>query len=346
MNTNFKYSQKLFFLLLMGFSLCAFQACSDDDEMTDPSQNTTDIAMTGSVNECGYRHANVSGYINLDSLPEGGNNLEVGIEIQSENSKPNHFEKKIAGSWSGKIDRETANSLRNKKFTVTFNGLDFATKYKYRLYVEYGGHTFWGNYNTLTTKDLISSDAVDLGLSVKWASCNVGASSPEDYGSYYAWGENNEKSDYSWNTYKWYDDSNDSMSKYCTNSNSNTTDGKTVLDIEDDVAHIKLGDNWRIPTLEEMKELFEKCKWEWFTYRGIKGQLVTGPNGECIFLPAAGYRGDTDFYNRGTYGNYWLATLVEETDNYACGFYFTIGDSRWLNSSFRYYGYTVRPVTE
>lgn len=96
-----------------------------------------------------------------------------------------------------------------------------------------------------TVEDDVSTpgEAIDLGLpsGLKWASCNVGASSPEEYGGYFAWGEIEEKSDYSWDTYKWCKGSSESMTKYCTNSNYGTVDNKTILDPEDDVAHVKWG---------------------------------------------------------------------------------------------------------
>lgn len=135
-----------------------------------------------------------------------------------------------------------------------------------------------------TSKESCSHEAVDLGLSVKWATCNVGADSPEEYGDYYAWGETEVKSEYSWETYKWSNDSADSFTKYC------QADNKIILDSEDDVAHVKWGGNWRMPTMDEVNELCDKCTWEWTTVNGVAGQLVTGPNGNSIFLPAAGLR--------------------------------------------------------
>ena len=102
-------------------------------------------------------------------------------------------------------------------------------------------------------------EAVDLGLSVRWATCNVGANSPEEYGGYYAWGETEEKKDYNWDTYKWCKGSYNTFTKYCTNGSYGLIDNKIELDAEDDVAHVKLGGDWRMPTFDEIKELIEKC---------------------------------------------------------------------------------------
>ena len=188
-------------------------------------------------------------------------------------------------------------------------------------------------------------EAVDLGLSVKWASCNVGAESPEDYGGYYAWGETEEKSNYEWSTYKWYNGSYDTMTKYCTDSSYGTVDNKTILDPEDDVAHVEWGGSWRMPTLDEIKELGKKCTWEWTTVNGVTGYKVTGPNGNSIFLPAAGDRRGTEVIYRGSRGYYWSGTLYESNSGGAYFLAFDVGGHGW-NYYYRIYGRPVRPVTD
>ena len=116
---------------------------------------------------------------------------------------------------------------------------------------------------------------VDLGLSVKWATCNVGAVSPEDYGDYFAWGETEPKDFYAWSTYKWCNGSYDTLTKYCTDSKYGTVDNKTVLDLEDDAAHVNWGGDWRMPTKAEQDELYNNCTWEWTTQNGVNGYKVT-----------------------------------------------------------------------
>ena len=186
---------------------------------------------------------------------------------------------------------------------------------------------------------------IDLGLpsGLKWATMNVGATSPEDYGDYYAWGEIEEKENYSWNTYKWCNGSYDTQTKYCTSHG--TVDNKTTLDPEDDVAHVKWGGAWRMPTLDEQKELLNKCTWTWITQNGVNGCKVTGPNGNSIFLPAAGYRDGTEASYRGGLGNYWSSSLNSYDSSSAYNFHFNIRYHYWIDS-YRYYGRSVRPVSE
>ena len=188
---------------------------------------------------------------------------------------------------------------------------------------------------------------VDLGLSVCWAGWNVGASSPEDYGGYYAWGETEEKDYYKGGTYKWCKGSDDSMSmtKYCTSSGDGTVDNKTVLDPEDDVAHVTWGGSWRMPTRAEQDELREKCTWTWITYKGVDGYKVTGPNGNSIFLPAAGYRYGTGDYSRGGGGYYWSSSLHSYHSDNAYSLSFCSGSHVWYDD-YRYSGHSVRPVCD
>ena len=190
---------------------------------------------------------------------------------------------------------------------------------------------------------------VDLGLSVKWATCNLGASRPEEYGDYYAWGETSTKADYSWNTYKFrtIGDSyyNVKFFKYNTDSSRGRIDNKTVLEPEDDVAHLKLGGSWRIPTDAEWTELLECCNWTWTSTNGVYGYKVTGPNGNSIFLPAAGYRNATNLNYAGSDGGYWSSSLYTDFPYRACGVYF---DSDGVSGSYnsRCNGRSVRPVSE
>lgn len=206
--------------------------------------------------------------------------------------------------------------------------------------------------------------AVDLGLSVKWATYNVGAESPEDYGDYYAWGEVKVKNSYSWSTYKWCNGYYNELTKYCTKSRYGLVDNKTALDLLDDAAHVKWRsgshNRWRMPTKDEMQELIDDCDWEWTTLRGVEGHKVTGPNGNFIFLPAAGYRNGEEIFHCGTNGYYWTAALsdyysafypadeefrltIDNSDAY-CLYIGTYDYDRRRYD--RCYGCTIRPVTE
>lgn len=193
--------------------------------------------------------------------------------------------------------------------------------------------------------------AVDLGLSssTKWASCNVGATAPEDYGNYYAWGETETKADYSWATYKHANGAEDKLTKYCYNTsygNNGFTDNKTVLDPEDDAATANWGKEWRMPTDAEWTELRKQCKWTWTTQNGVSGYQVTSrTNSNSIFLPAAGYRSDTDLFNAGSDGYYWSSSLNENSPDNAWYVTFLSGYVDGVYDS-RGDGFPVRPVQE
>ena len=156
---------------------------------------------------------------------------------------------------------------------------------------------------------------VDLGLpsGTLWATCNVGASSPEEYGDYFAWGEvdPNLKDVYDLSTYKWCNGTETSFTKYCTNSSYGTVDNKKELDPEDDAAVVNWGEDWRMPSVEQLDELMTKCTWTWTTMNGVYGGLVTGPNGNTLFLPAAGSRFDSSHYDAGSFGFYWSRSLYQ-----------------------------------
>lgn len=187
--------------------------------------------------------------------------------------------------------------------------------------------------------------AVDLGLSVKWAAYNVGATKPGERGSCYAWGETEEKSDYSWSTYKWCNGSYSTLTKYCKNVNYGIVDNKTVLDPEDDVAHVKWGGSWRMPTKAELTELCTDCTWIWTTFNDVKGYMVIGPSGNSIFLPATIRVFAADGHLRCFYGDCWSSSLSNE-DSYAA---YDLGFSddlyEWREGSRENYK-PVRPVCE
>ena len=190
---------------------------------------------------------------------------------------------------------------------------------------------------------------VDLGLpsGTLWATCNVGANSPEDYGDYFAWGETAPKEMYNWNTYKWCEGSFNTLTKYCKESDNGYkgfTDGKSELDLEDDAAYVNWGTLWRMPTIEQQKELVNNCDWTWTTHNGVDGRLVTGPNGNTLFLPAAGTYWSNSLNGVGNWGRYLSRNLDNAYSFHACYMYFTSGVLQWYNYDYRYEGYSVRAV--
>ena len=190
---------------------------------------------------------------------------------------------------------------------------------------------------------------VDLGLSVKWATCNVGASKPEEYGDYFAWGETQPKNTYDWSTYKWCNGSYDTQTKYCTKNSYGTVDNKTQLELSDDAARANWGGSWRMPTHEEQEELRTQCTWTWTTQNGVYGYKVTskksGYTNNSIFLPAAGYRIDSSLSNAGSYGYYWSSSLYTGYPYSAYYLYFYSVNVGWYDDD-RYVGFTVRPVCQ
>ena len=189
---------------------------------------------------------------------------------------------------------------------------------------------------------------VDLGLpsGTLWATCNVGATKPEEYGDYFAWGETQPKSNYDWSTYKWRNSSNATLTKYNTSSDYGTVDNKTTLDLSDDAARANWGGSWRMPTDAELTELREQCTWTWTTQSGVNGYKVTSDkNGKSIFLPATGYRGGSSLLGAGSIGSFWLSSLDTISPGFACGLYFS-SDRVGRDYYIRYYGLSVRPVCQ
>lgn len=186
----------------------------------------------------------------------------------------------------------------------------------------------------------------DLGLSVKWATCNIGANSPEEYGDYFAWGETKPKSTYSWNTYIWCEGSPDSQTKYCSSRLYGIVDNKKQLELSDDAAIENWGGTWRMPTDAEWAELEEKCTWKWTTQNGVKGYKVTSKiNDNSIFLPAAGYKGHSGLYELGSYCYYWLGVLGTNYPSDAYGMCLSSSSIRRDNYS-RNNGFSIRPVCQ
>lgn len=186
---------------------------------------------------------------------------------------------------------------------------------------------------------------VDLGLSVKWATCNVGAKTPEDLGKYYSWGETESKEFYDWTTYKWCEGEENTQTKYCTSIFYGDVDNKVVLELSDDAANVKLGGNWRIPTTDEFEELSNKCLWVWTSENGVFGyKVISTINANSIFLPATGYIKGVKHNDLYSACYYWSNQVHKLTPFDAYALYVSKeGDPSWSRTD-RYYGVTIRPV--
>ena len=293
------------------------------------SKLPSDFIVTGEVEKLGYVYgystALIKGSAELDEIKSAGATAMVGTEV-SENAD-------FTGS-------QRLSSQNYESFSHSFTSLAFDTKYYYRAYCRVAlfpeEQEFYGKTLTFTTLvigdnsgTLDGHDYVDLYLpsGTLWATMNVGASKPEDYGSYFAWGETSTKSDYSLSTYTYSSDPRE-------------------LPTSADAAYVSWGSNWRMPSQEQFGELINSryTTTTWTTLNGVKGRLITSKtNGNSIFLPAAGYRVATSLSNAGSYGYYWSRTLYTSTTSDAYYLYFG-SSSVHTGSSYRYGGLSVRPV--
>lgn len=187
-------------------------------------------------------------------------------------------------------------------------------------------------------------DAVNLGLSVRWATCNVDASEPEQFGGYYSWGETETKTEYNWDNYKYCGANYYTYTKYCTQPSYGNVDYKTELDPEDDVAHVKWGEGWRMPTCEEVIELLNNCTIKWTTRNGVKGYLFQGKNGNTIFMPAAGYQSSNGPKSVGIAGFYFTNSILIQHPYKAYFMYFPSSYYSTDDEGYRFNGLTIRPV--
>ena len=245
-------------------------------------------------------------------------------------------------------DRHISSTLRGDgTFIYTFRGRTPNSTTYYVACAKVGGRNFYGQVKDFTTTD---KTIVDLGLSVRWRSVNIPLTDPrypESSGSWISWGSVT-MTYCNWANYCWANGSPTSLTKYNTLASYGKVDNKTVLDLEDDVAHAVLGGNWRMPTAEEWKELRENCTLSAKTINGKNGILVTGKNGNSIFLPCAGYMLDLERKNEGDDGYYWSSSLVTDAPSNAHHVFFFKNNTvinQPTGGGQRHFGMSVRPVT-
>ena len=238
-------------------------------------------------------------------------------------------------------------------YTMEITGLTANTTYYYKAYATNIAGTSYGGIVSFTTMEgttgtLNGHGWVDLGLpsGTRWATCNVGANTPVEYGDYFAWGETSPKNTYEWSNYIHCAGNYNTLTKYCTISNfgnNGIVDNITTLDANDDAANINWGSGWRTPTSAEIQELFDNCIMTWTTLDDVNGYLITGLNGNTIFLPAAGRYEVGNLIHVGSTCLYWSSSLRTELAYYAL----VLGgssDGYLVSSTDRYKGLSVRPV--
>ena len=335
--------------MMLGAASVTMTSCGDDDEDDNsPSGggDKTSVAVTGKAAEVTDRSATLTGSVNLEQITISYSSIEYGVQLSTD------------ADFASPRTVVQARELVEGQFTVSVTGLSPETKYWFRTYVKVSDLTYLGQSRTFTTEKQSTADTheyVDLGLpsGTLWATCNIGAASPEDYGDYFAWGETtgytSDTSDghsFDWGTYKYCNGSSSTLTKYCTSSSRGTVDNKTELELSDDAAYVNRGKNWRMPSDDQFTELINSSytTTTWTTVNGVYGRKITSKSkGNSIFLPAAGYRNGTSLVDAGSSGNYWSRSLFTSYPYGACGLYFDSSDI-YTNYNGRCLGQSVRPV--
>ena len=238
-------------------------------------------------------------------------------------------------------DNKTTDGTGVGGFTSNLSNLEHNTTYYVRAYATNEVGTAYGEEVTFTTllDPANGHEYVDLGLSVKWATCNVGANSPEEYGDYFAWGETSTKETYDYDNCPTYGLSISEL------QSQGYIDSEGNLTSQYDAATANWGGDWRMPTDDELNELRNRCTWTWTTQNGVNGYNVEGPSGASIFLPAAGDRFGSSLLYAGSSGYYWSSTPSEGNDLSADILRFYSG-SHDMSGYARFEGHSVRSILE
>ena len=259
----------------------------------------------------------------------------------------------VTACYTGGLKKEMTH-VKGLVYRVELKNLQSDTEYHvyYEVSNVFSTVVVTGNYSFITAKKgekpnpTVTPEYVDLGLpsGVKWATFNVGATKPEEYGDYFAWGETEPKELYDWSTYKWCDGSYNTLTKYNTDSEYGVVDNKKILESSDDVAYVNWGGNWRMPSVDEWNELLSHCSLKWEERNGVSGVvLVSVQNGNSLFLPAAGvYHYNNGLISQNTEGYYRTNSLDESRGTISLGFSSNTSLNWYAND--RCFGQPVRPV--
>lgn len=337
----------LTFVLAVLLSI-AFISCGEDEPQWTPvdpdpvenqddnnKQKDKDVVITGTTGEIGDSYAIIFGVVNHDAISVNYSSVEFGVQVSSTSSVSD-------GNYYKAL------SMSGTTFSVRVSSLKAKTKYWYRAYVHISSYPYYYYGKTLTfttqkkeekeeeTNKIDGHEYVDLGLpsGTLWATMNVGASKPEGYGEYFAWGETRSKSNFTRSSY--FDSSFQKYRRYV----------REVLETENDAAYSKWGKHWRIPTRQQWEELKSKCDWSWWTINGVKGYKVWDKTGKgYIFLPAAGFYEESTLKRKDEVGCYWTRNIdiYEDLSAYYIGFGYDHID---ISSYYRWEGQSIRAVVE
>lgn len=338
---NLKYNTKYTFIAYVKLDDKVYKG--EPETFSTPS---IQASVTAEASDVKSKSAKISGSLNIQS--EGSFSKSAVLYFSSSEST-------LEGLWSNGT-RETLTLGSDGSYSKTLSALTLSTAYNFVVVAWVEDVSFASQIGSFSTLEYPIPSQVDLGLSVKWASCNLGESQPTEYGGYYQWAGTKDVSDQGidlyWDNCPYHtgSDANSSWLKYNTKPSYGKVDNKTVLEAKDDAANVALGGNWRIPTDEEWAELSntDNCSWTWTTIDGVSGYKVqskkSGYTDKWIFLPAAGHRYGIGL-SIGFYGYYWSSSLNTDNPDSANGMFFSPSDvSRSYKG--RYYGMSIRPVSE
>lgn len=314
--------KKIYSIVLCLGLLIGFVACDGDKEFV-----KTECVITSEQIDVSQQSATITSIITTEATA-----IEVNLQYAITSNFADYQSVKMQQSGE-KYVAQLVNLQENTTYYIRY-----VASNAYSSMIVDEKHSF-------TTTQTSTHEYVDLGLSVKWATCNIGANSPEEYGDYFAWGEIAPKGAYSWSTYKWCNGSETTLTKYCTDGSYGTVDNKTQLELSDDAAYANWGNGWRMPTKAELTELYEQCTWTWTTQNGVCGYKVTSKStGNSIFLPVTGLRYESSLSGVGDYGYYRSSSMGSSRSLGTWIIHINASEMGMYNDGTRHTGMSVRPV--